>query len=166
MALATFGTLDLEIIPLEALSFEEEWTYGEHPVIEGKPVLQFTGEALRKAEIAVRLHHTFTDPAQDLEALRALARTHEAQVLQYADGTVEGRFVLTRIQHQVLETTPTGEPLHVTAHLSLTEHAGNEAAATARLPVSTATQTTTAPTPAVGNAPDGVSLNSVVRSGS
>ncbi len=162
--LASLGDLALDIVPLEALGFEEEWAFARHAVIEGKPVLQFTGAALRTVELAIRLHHAFTDPAADLAALRALAATHQAQELRYADGTVEGRFVLAKIAHRVLETTPEGRALHMTAQLSLTEDAA-ETNTSARQPVATGAVSNRAPETDVGADPASVSLTAVIRSG-
>ncbi len=96
---AAYGNLRFEVLT-SPTSFSESRRYGfaEHPIVEGRPVLQKVGEELRSIHNTFRFHKGFCDPKGSLEALRELAEEQEPKTYTLGDGTVEGEYVIEELE--------------------------------------------------------------------
>ncbi len=127
MIWATLGDLRFELLRApESADLAIGHTYAEHAVIEGKPKLQWTGDALRERNWTIRLHHSFCDPDTVMTALRTAAAGHQALPLSLGTGTYLGRYVIVDISEETLFTGPTGRTMELAATLKLKEWAGEE----------------------------------------
>jgi phage protein U len=104
--------------------------YAEHAVIEGKPKIQWTGDALRERNWTIRLHYTFCDPDAVIAAIRAMAARHEALPLSLGTGEYLGRYIVTDINEVSTVTDAIGSTWAMTAALKLKEWVGTAASDT------------------------------------
>lgn len=124
---ATLGDLRFELLRApESADLSIGHTYAEHAVIEGKPKLQWTGDALRERNWTIRLHHSFCDPETVMTALRTASAGHQALPLSLGTGTYLGRYVIVSVNEETLFTGPTGRVMELAATLKLKEWAGAE----------------------------------------
>lgn len=124
---ATLGDVRFELLRApESADLAIGHTYAEHAVIEGKPKLQWTGDALRERNWTIRLHHSFCDPETVMTALRTAAAGHQALPLSLGTGTYLGRYVIVSVNEETLFTGPTGRVMELAATLKLKEWAGEE----------------------------------------
>lgn len=102
-------------------SGNNESVLSEHPVIEGKPRLQMTGEKLEEITLKFLLHSSFSNPEKDLETLREYSRT--AQVLPFVagDGYNYGDFVLRSISRTLTQTNNEGSIIGIEVEVTLIE---------------------------------------------
>lgn len=108
----------------ELADLTTRYNYAEHPVIEGKPKLQWTGDALRERDWTIRLHSVFCDPDAAMTAMRDLAGRHLALPLSLGTGEYLGRYVITEIHEVENVTDAWGGTLAMTADLRLKEWVG------------------------------------------
>lgn len=118
---AQLGNVQFELLPIEALDEKFSYSFAEHQVIEGKPLLQFIGDNLDEANISLRFHFTFCDPEAQFNLLKAEAARHEALPLVFANGKYLGRYVVTEISKTTVMTADNGNPLCIEARLQLKE---------------------------------------------
>jgi phage protein U len=126
------GFKDLEITDAIALA--------EHPVIEGKPRLQAVGMKLRKIELSFLLHSTFSNPEDDVEALRAFQRRAEILPFLAGNGIPYGNFVIEEIKSGVTQSDNNGNIIGIEIELQLLESVlppGSENQATSKLATKT-----------------------------
>ena len=122
---AILGDIRFELLRApEMADLTIRYTYAEHPVIEGKPKLQWTGDALRERNWTIRLHSVFCDPDAVMTAIRGLADKHQAQPLSLGTGEYLGRYVVTEIHELALVTDTLGATVAQTADLRLKEWIG------------------------------------------
>ena len=114
----------------EMADLTTRYNYAEHAVIEGKPKVQWTGDALRERNWTIRLHSTFCDPVAVMTAIRGMADQHQAQPLSLGTGEYLGRYVVTEIHELTLVTDALGATVAQTADLKLKEWIGREATGT------------------------------------
>lgn len=67
----------------------------EHKLIEGKPRLQWVGDALDELTWRLMLHVAYCDPEAELQKLQQLLASHAAAPLLKANGDYQGTFVVT-----------------------------------------------------------------------
>lgn len=128
---ATLGDIRFELLRApEVADLTSRHVYAEHPVIEGKPKLQWTGDALKERNWTIRLHATFCDPDAVMTAIRTLAARHQAQPLSLGSGAYLGRFVVAEIHELTLVTDALGATVAQTADLKLKEWIGTESSGT------------------------------------
>ncbi len=154
-----------------ALSGQEGVDYAEHGLIEGKPRLQWIGDKLDVLTLTVTLRIDFCDPAAELDRLRQVMKSRQAQPLVFGNGVFRGRFVVTDLRTRTERTTATGALLAIDADITLREHVAPPEPATFASPAATkgpAAKTTSKPvakaitTETVTN-PDGFSARKIVR---
>lgn len=121
MIYATLGKITFELLTITGLDEKCSYQFAEHQVIEGKPLLQFIGDNLDETSLAARFHVNFCDPPVEYAALKAEADKHEALVLQFADGAVAGRRVITEIRKTIETTADNGRALSIEVKLTLRE---------------------------------------------
>lgn len=99
-------------------------TYGETPLVNGKPVIQASGKELNSISLTVTYAAEFCDPAKEVAALEKSMNGGEVLPYILGDGTVKGNYVITDIQSNVLRASAKGTPELVTVNISLLEKAG------------------------------------------
>lgn len=104
--------------------FESKLTisYAEHQVIEGKPLLQYTGDGLQVIPLTFYFHASFCKPQQIWDDLKALATSHKAFPLSQGNGLMLGKFVLTEINRTTTYTAADGTLYAFECKLNLQEY--------------------------------------------
>ncbi|MDD2870079.1 phage tail protein [Neomegalonema sp.] len=115
-------------ISFEGISSKRAWDYAQHAVIEGKPKLQYVGEALGEIVIDLVLHVDYCDPDVELAKLRVAASRHEALPFVYGSGHYVGVFVIRQIDVTMRHTDGAGVLLSTRARAVLLEHDAKGAA--------------------------------------
>jgi len=112
--------------------FEEQRTagYAEHPVIEGKPRLQYTGDELRELELQFHFHGAFCDPQAMWDGLVELQGKHQAVPLVQGNGIHLGWFVLNELSRTTLTTADDGTLIAFDAWVRFLEYVDQEPLAT------------------------------------
>lgn len=102
-------------------SASNESVLSEHPVIEGKPRLQKTGEKLEEIGIKFLLHSRFCNPERELETLQGYRR--DGQVLPFisGDGYNYGDFVIKSISRTLTQTNSKGAIIGIEVEVTLLE---------------------------------------------
>jgi len=118
---AQLGNIQFELLPFQALDEKYAYSFAEHQVIEGKPLLQFIGDNLDEANISLRFHFTFCDPEAQFNLLKAEAARHEALPFLFASGKYLGRYIICEINKTTVMTADNGYPLCIEARLQLKE---------------------------------------------
>lgn len=121
MLYATLGNITFELLTVAGLDEKYAYQFAEHQVIEGKPLLQFIGDNLDETNLALRFHVSFCDPGTEFGKLKTEGDKHSALVLQFADGTIAGRRVITEIQKTTETTADNGRALSIEVKLTLRE---------------------------------------------
>lgn len=116
---------DLLLAP-ETADLSTRHDYALHPVIEGKPRTQWTGDELDERNWTIRLHSVFCDPDTVMYDLRAIAAEHTALPLSLGTGQYLGRYTIVEIREQTLVTDQYGGTISQTAELRLREWVGTD----------------------------------------
>lgn len=103
------------------LGVEDEIAISEHPVIDGKPRIQSTGQKLRQIEIKFLLHSTFSDPESDMRILQGYRLRSEIIPFLAGDGTSFGNFVIKNITTALTQTNKKGSIIGIEVTLTLLE---------------------------------------------
>ena len=96
--------------------------YAEHSLIEGKPRLQRTGTALDEISISIRLHASFCDPTNEIDALYSAMTEGEIMPLLWGTGHFEGKFVITQLDETIEDADKNGEVFSYVVSLTLKEY--------------------------------------------
>jgi phage protein U len=123
MTFALFGDTPLRTpVYMARMDGRQGVDYAEQAVIEGKPLLQFIGEAAETLEIEVTLPRALCDPAAELDRLRGMMGEHKAWPLTFGNGLYRGRYAITALEiaNQVMDGL--GNLDIITIRLSLKEH--------------------------------------------
>lgn len=118
---ALLGTVSFEVLSLIGLEASSQYEFAEHKVIEGKPKLQWTGDALDAYTVRLRFHRRFCDPDERLQALKEAAARHEALPFTLANGSYQGRFVIEEVTQGPTETFGDGTTLSMEVSVKLRE---------------------------------------------
>ena len=100
--------------------------YAEHALIEGKPRLQFIGDALDEIRIRLKLHAHFCDPEAEMLTLREALAAHEAMALVLGNGDYKGWFVIAELSCVSEQTDAAGTLIALEANLTLKEFVGDK----------------------------------------
>lgn len=124
---AVLGDIEFELITYFD-GFEAQFAadYAEHPVIKGKPRLQWVGDALDEYRIELRFHAQYCDPEAELLRLRKALTAHEAGAFVLGDGQYKGRVVITDVQAISRRTDRQGRLLNLDARMTLREWVGQK----------------------------------------
>lgn len=162
---ATLGTVTLDILATTGLGISDGWDFAEHALIEGKPKLQHVGDQLREVSLSFRFHRSFCEPELELLALRDLAATRKAALLQFGSGRIVGRFVVTSLREDPDWLLDDGRPMAINCSVGLKEYAGDAEVATPSRAVagSPVARRAAPPTAAAGADPAAVPSSTIVR---
>lgn len=100
--------------------------YAEHPLIEGKPRLQFVGDKLDEIRIQLAFHLHYCDPEAELAKLKKALAAHDAMALVLGNGDYKGWFVLTDVQATSKHTDKAGTLIALEASITLREFVGDK----------------------------------------
>lgn len=100
--------------------------FAEHPLIEGKPRLQFIGDKLDEIRIQLAFHLHYCDPEAELAKLKAALAAHQAMALVLGNGDYKGWFVLTDVQATSKHTDKAGTLIALEASITLREFVGDK----------------------------------------
>lgn len=100
--------------------------YAEHPLIEGKPRLQFVGDKLDEIRIQLAFHLHYCDPEAELAKLKKALAAHDAMALVLGNGDYKGWFVLTDVQATSRHTDKAGTLIALDASITLREFVGDK----------------------------------------
>lgn len=97
-------------------------TYAEHKPLTGKPLLQATGLNLDEISLSMRLHVSFCNPVEELNALKNCMNTFEVLPLLMGNGRKEGEFVIMSINDVVEDADPEGNVFSYMVSCTLKEY--------------------------------------------
>lgn len=80
-----------------SLAHRQTIDFAEHPVIEKKTLLQYTGEPAVDMELSFTFHADYCSPQAVWDRLTALADSHRAFDVLTGAGRILGQFVLTEL---------------------------------------------------------------------
>lgn len=98
-------------------------SYAEHQVIEGKPLLQYTGDGLREINLSFLFHADFCKPQAVWDDLIMLATSHKAFSLSQGNGMLLGKFVIVDISRTTTYAADDGALYAFECKLNLKEYA-------------------------------------------
>lgn len=102
-------------------SASNETVLSEHPVIEGKPRLQFTGEKLEEITLKFLLHSSFCNPEKEIEILQNYRRTAEVIPFISGEGYNYGDFAVKSINRSLVQTNNEGAIIGIDVDVTLIE---------------------------------------------
>ena len=100
--------------------------YAEHPLIEGKPRLQFVGDKLDEIRMQPAFHLHYCDAAAELAERNKALAAHDAMALVLGNGDYKGWFVLTDVQATSKHTDKAGTLIALEASITLREFVGDK----------------------------------------
>lgn len=105
-------------------SFEEvsSVNYAQHERIKGKPRLEAVGSNLDTVTFSMHLHTQFTNPEDDIEAMRVNMENREILKLVWGNGKVVGNFVILGFTKTTNFTDPVGNIIEATLSVELLEN--------------------------------------------
>ena len=98
--------------------------WAEHPRIQGKPLLEWTGEGLDQCNLTIELHPVLGDPEERLRALRRAKSKHEPLAFVMGSGEYLGAYVIRDISNAIRRSTAVGQINAATVQVSLAEYTG------------------------------------------
>ena len=102
--------------------------YAEIGMVNRKPRLQKTGEALQEIAFDILLHADFSNVEQDIQQFEDIREAGESVALILGNGAVLGDFLLVSINKDIKKTDALGNIIFLTAGISLKEYPqGNRA---------------------------------------
>lgn len=119
---AQLGDIRFELVnSFEGLEGRTSYTFAEHQVVEGKPLLQYIGDNLDELTIQFRFHVVYSDPEAEFRRLIDAANLHQALPFVFGNGLYKGRFVITEISDTIENTAADGTVIAMGAKASLKE---------------------------------------------
>lgn len=116
------------LIGFESFTDTIDATYAQHELVNRKPRLQRTGDALQEISGSISFHASFCDPEAQYAKLKEKKVSGEVLSLIYGNGIYEGDFVLKTIKRTVNQTDPSGNYVSISCEITLLEAEGNTAA--------------------------------------
>lgn len=104
-------------------SLEETFgvNYAQHERIQGKPRLESVGDILDTISFSMYLHSSFTNPEEDIEAIRVSMKNREILPLVLGNGRVVGNFVIPSFTKTTQFTDPYGNIIEAILSVELLE---------------------------------------------
>lgn len=127
---ALLGTIQFDVLAIiQGMESHSASEYAEHPLISGKPRLQYTGEGLQEMRWTLAWHTAFCDPAAELKALQDARIAHQAMALVMGSGEHLGYWVLIDLDVTRTHTADDGTVISAEAQVMLREAVVDESAA-------------------------------------
>ena len=132
-------------------SWEEthEARFGKIPLINGKDVIQHTGDELVEIDLSIQYSIDFCEPATEIEALKQSMQDAEALPFITGEGSIVGKFVITSMDVSNETLSPAGRLEIATVDLKLLEAANAESTKTEGSALASANPVAQKPIPAV-----------------
>lgn len=119
---AQLGDIKFELITyFDMLSSSYKIDYAEHATIEGKPKLQYIGEALETISIKLSFHTDFCNPQEEIKKLKESASRYEPLPFIFANGLYKGKYVIEEISKEVVQTFNDATYMNIEAEIKLKE---------------------------------------------
>jgi len=115
------GDVSFLVFPFSGSETRKRADFVEHKLIEGKPRLQWVGDALDEITWRMLFHVSFCSPEAELQKLEQLLASHAAAPLSSANGDSLGTFVVTSITKTTRWTLEDGTLLCFDATVDLKE---------------------------------------------
>ncbi|GFM85416.1 hypothetical protein PSCICO_08150 [Pseudomonas cichorii] len=122
---AVLGKLEFEVAS-GITGMEQRGTadWAEHPLIKGKPKLEWIGEGLEEITFTMQLHPWLGDPEVRLRNLRELKAKHEPLAFVLGSGEYLGTFVVTDISSVPKRASADGRIFSTAVQVGLREFDG------------------------------------------
>jgi phage protein U len=101
-------------------------SYAELNVIDGKPLLQYTGDGLQQISLDFFFHAEFCDPQYVWDSLSTLLAEHQALRLFQGDGLVVGQFVILDLARDTITAGENGALIAFDCRMELLEYVDSE----------------------------------------
>jgi phage protein U len=119
---AQLGDIRFDLITyFDGLNTSKKIDYAEHATIEGKPKLQYIGEALETININLNFHMSFCDPSAEVRRLKDAASKYEPLSFIYGNGIYKGNYVIEEINDNVQQTFNEGTLIAIDVEVKLKE---------------------------------------------
>jgi len=105
----------------QELRASSAYSYAEHKVVESAPRLQWLANELRKISLGLGFHLAFSNPATQMNLLRAAAEDHQARALVFGNGLFRGYFVIESIEEIHQQMADDGSYFALEARVELRE---------------------------------------------
>lgn len=103
------------------LNASKKIDYSEHATIEGKPKLQYIGEALEIINLKLNFHTDFCNPDVELRKLKEAASKYEPLPFVFGNGMYKGNYVIEEINDNVMQTFNEGTFMAIEVEVKLKE---------------------------------------------
>jgi phage protein U len=124
---AALGEITFELLHVDGQGTQEAASWAEHALIEGKPRLQWIGEALTEIRLDLSFHIGYCKPDAEIKRLRKAKSDHQAMAYVLGNGVHRGWYVITDLSVTSRNTGPTGTTLAAEVSLTLREYVGDPA---------------------------------------
>ncbi|OQS39768.1 phage tail protein [Chromobacterium haemolyticum] len=130
---ALLGDIQFELIThFDGFEVTKATKYARHEVMDGKPILQRTGEELDELTIELAFHDYYCDPEKELKRLDEARKAGKAMPLIWGNGVVAGQFVIEKIRVTTQTANRYGKVMSLSASVSLLEYVENQPLTAAR----------------------------------
>lgn len=122
---AILGEIQFDLIAyVDGLSGEYKTDFAEHALIEGKPKLQFIGQALDQYSFEFTFHSMFCNPDQEMQRIKVAKENRMAMPFVLGSGEYKGLFVITELAETLQQTTNDGSVIASSAVMTIREYVG------------------------------------------
>lgn len=119
---AVLGNITFETLTSpQTFRSTSEYHYAEHKIVEAAPRLQWLANELQKISLDLHFHVAFTNPATQMNRLRAAAEDHQARALVFGNGVHRGYFVIETLEETHEQLADDGSYIAISARVELCE---------------------------------------------
>lgn len=119
---AVLGDITFETLTSpEAFRSTSDYHFAEHKIVEAAPRLQWLANELQKISLDLRFHVAYTNPATQMNRLRAAAEDHQARALVFGNGVHRGYFVIETLEETHEQLADDGSYIAIAVRLELQE---------------------------------------------
>lgn len=120
---AVLGDVEFELITyFDGMEAQFGVDYAEHPLIGGKPRLQWVGDKLDEFNLDLTFHASYCNPETELLKLRTAMLSRQARQFVLGSGTYKGWFVITDLRATSRQTDKAGGLIALDATVTLREY--------------------------------------------
>ncbi|NJD38453.1 MAG: phage tail protein [Geobacter sp.] len=106
-----------------AMDLKRSYSYPEHQVAEGQPLLQWTGTGLDEFSVSLLIHASFAPPQKAWDSLIRLADKHAAVPVCQGNGLFLGWFVIPELSRTSSVCADDGTLISIEIKLTLKQYA-------------------------------------------